>query len=433
MKKLVIITCAITFICFYQTYAQRLTQAAMKGNLEKAQMLIDNGANVNEHNKQTCYPLMYAVMYKNVPMVELLLKNGAKSDTCPRHHSMFNMSPDMLVATISQHTPFYEAIKLNQIEMVKLFYDSGYDISKKIGGPLFTYPAIFAAQLGYIEIFNFFLEKGVDVTVKDFFGNTALMYGFRANNLEMINYLINKGCSVNEVSKNGLTPLMYASQIVGINPEIPKLLVSSGANINFSNPKNQTAFSVACSHNNRVAALYLLEQGVKGTISETDDETNARMNLFLGEYYLIKGDLTASKACYVKSKEHYNKSLSGQKMALANVNGKKAGNLLLGFVAEVAVGTTMGVVSGGQSFYSPSYMDVSPNPYKKDRDNILISDYQISEKPSLDEQKVYCKNKIQQFEMSIKLVDGTLACMEKGLTGDELNTCIDNIQLTKKK
>ena len=419
MKNLLVFICFFTLVCFSKSYGQKLTIAVSKNNLVKVENLIKEGANVNEHSKQYCFPLIYAIWNKNVQMAELLLKNGAKFDNCPNPHRLI---------ILTNPAPLYIAIRVKQLDMIKLFYDYKCDISQRLGISNFTFPVIEAAEFGCTDIFNFLLEKGVDVNVKDVFGKTALMYSCETNNPDITRKLLQKGCSVNEASINCYTPLMYAAQVVGINPEILDSLKSKGADLKYANVKNETAFSISCDHNNRFAALYLLEHGVEGKIIGGDSETNARMNLFLGDHFLAKGDLIGSKSYYAKSKDLYNASLSEKKKKLANVNAKKAGNLFLEIAAAGVVGGVVGAASGGQYTLVPNY---TPNFLKKDKDQIMIRDYQISESASLDEQKLFCKNKIQQFEMSIRLADGIIACIEKGLTGEELNACIDNIQLTK--
>jgi hypothetical protein len=75
-----------------------------------------------------------------------------------------------------------------------------------------------------------------------------------------------------------------------------------------------------------------------------------------------------------------------------------------------------------RKIYSPVFKD----------NEILLYDYQLPAGASLDEQKVFYKNKINQFEMSIKLIDSVLTCMEKGILGEELNFCIQGIELSDK-
>jgi hypothetical protein len=216
---------------------------------------------------------------------------------------------------------------------------------------------------------------------------------------------------------------MYASQINGLNVNIIDTLLRKGADVNYCNVKNQTAFSIACTHNNSSVAFFLLENGATANFSQSDIETNARMNFLLGEYYsLFKSDIAKAKPYYEKAIPLFKTTLQERKEDLSKINTKKAGNMLL----ELVVGDgILGNMLGVESYWEHI------NPYVKDKDNFLFRDYQISEKASMDEQKVYNKNKIEQFEQSIKFIEDKLACIEKGLTGDEFNTCIGNIKLSK--
>jgi hypothetical protein len=94
----------------------------------------------------------------------------------------------------------------------------------------------------------------------------------------------------------------------------------------------------------------------------------------------------------------------------------------LGFSKSNAYLMTMPYAENLRKIYSPVFKD----------NEILLYDYRLPAGASLDEQKVFYKNKIKQFEMSIELIDSVLACMEKGLTGEELNSCISSIQLSEK-
>ena len=428
MKQLIIILGILVSFSYSNAYSQKMTLAIINNDIAKVKKLIEKGENINEHKEYYCFPLMYAVLNKNLTMVEFLMKNGAKSEICPatskaNHTAFYSKSNDLL--DVFQQSPFYVAIKLNQLEMLKLFINYNYDITKKFNDPAFTYPIIVSSAYGAKEIFNFLVDKGVDVIVKDFIGNTPLMYSCLNNNLEMINILLKKGSSVNDTSKNGLTPLMYASQIIGLNVNIIDTLLKKGADVNYRNVKNQTAFSIACKHNNNAAAFFLLENGAKSNFSEVDIETNARMNFFLGEYYsLFKGDAASAKPYYEKATPLFKSSLEVIKKDLSKINTIKAGNILLSIGMMVATP----IVSGGGYIYTP---EINYNSHRIDKNNNLINDYQISDKASINEQKEFCLNKKKQFELSIKLIEGKLACIAKGLTGQDLENCFTNIQLSK--
>jgi ankyrin repeat protein len=439
MRKLV--TFLVVFICFssFKAFNQpHFTAAIMYNEIKSVQKLIDEGANVNDHAKNICFPLTYSAEYKRLEIAELLLKNGAKFDTCPDLHGP-------LTSNQERYPAFYYAISLNQIDMVKLFCKYGYDVTNKINGTHFTYPIIISAGLGDTAIFNFLLEKGVDVTVSNFNGENALMHSVATNNLEITKKLLQKGLPVNDTSNIGVTPLMIAATVHGINFEIIDLLINNGADLTYTNRHNLSAFSLSCLYNNRDLALYLSEQGAKGKESEGAFELNARMNHFLGDYFWGKNDINSSKGYYEKAKPFYDLSISKEKEKLSAVRKKLTGNFVLE-VLSAAISSTQASVQANQegqklglsnsqvSLLRASYAETNRmiwSPFYKKNPTILY-DYRLSAFATLDEQKEFYKNKIKQFEMSIGFIDGIVSCIDKKLAGEELNSCIQNIQLTTK-
>lgn len=51
--------------------------ASIRGIIEEVLVLIEHGANVNEIGEMSYTPLHYAVNYKHMDVIQLLLKNGA--------------------------------------------------------------------------------------------------------------------------------------------------------------------------------------------------------------------------------------------------------------------------------------------------------------------------------------------------------------------
>ena len=456
MKKNILILITYTFFGLFPAKSQPpLHKAIILHDLKTVKKLIDEGSDVNEESRY-CSPLMIAVGHKDPEMVELLLKNGAKSDTCKSTYIFQPSSNFVGEFEFSERlqilfTPFYYAIKLNQFDIVKLFCENGYDISKKMGGLQFTYPIIAAAKFGRTDILNYLLEKGVGITVKDNNGKNALMYAAPSGNLEITYLLLQKGCSVNDTSNNGYTPLMYAVKAKGISKEIINILINKGANLNYNNKKNESAFSLACLSNNRALALFLFEHGAKGKDSNSEIESNARMNHFLGDFNLAMSELQVSKNYYATAKLFYNDAIQKEKQeitkiikaikkekvvnAIIDASAYAAGHSLAEMQAnqfgkDVGMNLTNSQKSILASQYTDNYLRTYSSVYEKN--TIILYDYQLPEDASLEEQKIFYENKIAQFEMCIKLIDGILTCVEKGLIGNELSNCIHDIQLSKK-
>jgi ankyrin repeat protein len=456
----------------------KLCTAIINNDISKVKSIIEKGTNINGHRGGFfCFPLYFAVTGKHTEMVDLLLRHGAKSYECPGNHKDKEVEGDRLVDITKHLTPLYYAIKLNQLEMVKMFGENGCDLNglttysysetiddlksdyakkyghdfKKITRTKFTYPVISAAEFGNTDIFNFLIGRGVNVNVKSSEGKSTLMASASANNIEITNRLLQMGCSVNDTSNTGYTPLMFAAEVPGINFEIINSLITKGANLNHTNSKNQSAFSLACFNFNHELALFLIEHGAKGLDSKSEYESNARMENFLGDYYLAKGILDSTKECFSKSKIFYNVAISFMKKELSRVNTQKAGQILaaamVSAVSDIASTYTntyqvqgwqsMGFTNSQAHLMTYSYENAQKNLksmnsifYKKYP--VIFDNYRLPPGASLDTQKSFYKHKIQQFEMSISLIDAKLVCIEKGLKGDVLNSCIEGIQLSDK-
>lgn len=286
--------------------------------------------------------------------------------------------------------------------------------------------------------------KVVDITARDWQGKTALMHSCEDNNWELTKELLQKGSSVNDISDSEYTPLMYTVQTSKINLEILDLLLSNGADLNFTNSKGESAFTLSYLHNNPDIAYYLLQHGAK-IPATMDFELQAKLSHFAGDYYFSKEDLDTCKGFYIRAKQFYTVSLADTRQKVGKINGTKAlaflGDVMLGAATNIAVSSiqtnqmqgwqnlgmsrsnaylmTMPYTENLRKMYSPLY----------EKNSILLYNEQYPVGASIDQKKLYYKNKIRQFEMLIKLMDGIVACIDQGLIGKELDSCISGIQL----
>jgi uncharacterized protein len=458
MKKITLLLVLICCFGFSKSFTQNywnLDKSSRKlldyvgafNDAEGAQKEIENGANVNAHSNNRCYPIFYAVLYKNLYLVDLLLKNGANPDTCARPHietRTFVPNQLSIVEFRDKHllyNPFYYAIKLNQLEMVKKFCEYNYNVKKKIGDSIYTFPIVAAAKYNNSEIFNLLLEEGVDVNVKDCFGLSTLMYCCSANNLQMFQKVIQTANHINDTSNIGYTALMYAANVQGINMNIIDSLIREGADINHFNKLNESALSLACQFNNHALALLLLEHGAIVKEPKSEIEASARMSHFLGDFYLAKGELQIAKDYYVKAQHYYTESIHKEEQELSKVNKEKALDKtieVMTFAASVAVGQSiayskadqfgknlgMNLTNSQKAILASQYTD---EYYRKYSTVYTHTDY-----ASLDEQKTFHQKKIDQFKLCVDLIGSKNNCIDKGLIGDELNSCIRTAQLSQK-
>ncbi len=418
-------------LCFFpkqESFCQQLTKAVINNDITKAKSLIENGAYVNEHSKTKCFPLRYAVKNGNKEMVELLLNNGAVCDTCPVKHT-YNWSPPQFVDETNMYeTPYCHAISLKNLDIVQLFSKYGLDVTSRINSPKFTYPVIYAIKQNSENIYRYFVDKGADVKVKDYSGNTTLMFAARLNNIELMEELLGKGCQINDTSLEGYTPLMFAVENEKIDGRIIDFLLSKGADINYVSYKSQSAYSIACYHNNRPLAMYLLEKGFQFKQANGDLEGVAIMNLFAGDFFINKGDYNIAKICYEKTKKYFESVIQIRTQRLDQLNSRLAGKLILQTLAYGIVAGAINASVPGQHVEAYNYPKM-PYKYPKDDQNILSIDYQLPSDYYDEIEKVFVKNKIRQDEMFLSLTKGIIACLANGYTGKDLDECIQSVPL----
>lgn len=118
-----------------------------------------------------------------------------------------------------------------------------------------------------IEIFNEFLEAGMDVNVRDDLGTPMLNIACRNDNYEFVEMLLNLGAELNAVSEDrGYTAVMDA--IWRGNEKITKYLISKGADLNTINKEGQTNLILAVGADRLNLVQILAENGADPDVKD---------------------------------------------------------------------------------------------------------------------------------------------------------------------
>ncbi|MEL6813108.1 MAG: ankyrin repeat domain-containing protein, partial [Bacteroidota bacterium] len=116
-----------------------------------------------------------------------------------------------------------------------------------------------------LDIFEYFVSKGVDVNQPDMNGNTAFMNAAYRNDLPIVSYLLNYVESINTYNKKGISPLMRAVQSNDL--EVVRFLLEKGASIDHVDEDgNSLSFYLIESysekkHDDFIKKLQLLQEG----------------------------------------------------------------------------------------------------------------------------------------------------------------------------
>lgn len=236
-----------------QALNKELHDAVARKDVAGARAALDKGADVNSLTLNAYPPLLNAlVMTQQTEMAVMLIERGADPNN----------------GSYDGYMPLMRAASEGMTDIFKLLLDKGADVNKKTKAGL---TALIAAALhGRTELVRTLLDKGADVNVvMAEQGDTALTGAARSNNPETVKVLLERGAPVNTRMKDGNTPLLLAA---GAGAEcqgnckyieVLQVLFAKGADVQMRNNKDETALMRACCSNedNPDIVKVLLDKG----------------------------------------------------------------------------------------------------------------------------------------------------------------------------
>uniref|UniRef100_A0A5S6QEM1 ANK_REP_REGION domain-containing protein n=1 Tax=Trichuris muris TaxID=70415 RepID=A0A5S6QEM1_TRIMR len=167
-----------------------LNFAIMRKQQEIARVLLLYGASVNQtDNHQKKSALHCAVLARSLPMVEMLLHEGANPN----------------LGDVDGSTPVHYAACLDDLRMFTALVDAGGDVEARDRNRRTA--LLIACALGNLQVVNYLLDNcAADVTVRDINGNTAF-HLYKVYPLSLCKKLISKGASVTAVNSSGQSAL----------------------------------------------------------------------------------------------------------------------------------------------------------------------------------------------------------------------------------
>jgi len=221
--------------------------AAGEDNLSMVEMLISNGANVNQKDMFLQTPLHRAARLKKSSIVDILLSNGADVDSRDCTHktplgiaARDHMLCVKIVRSLLRHGAhidseiILEAIRGGDSVVVEELVTNANENVVNSKDKQGKTPLILASRLGYSEIVKCLLKHGAHVDSVENYGWTALHIAANKGHLSIAEVLISHGASVNCQNINGYTPLHVS------NAAIVELLCSHGAFVNTQDMKGNT-------------------------------------------------------------------------------------------------------------------------------------------------------------------------------------------------
>jgi ankyrin repeat protein len=241
----------------------QLATAIQDGKRAVALEMIRAGADVNEAQPDGTRPIHWAVYRIDYDLMDALIAKKAKVDVTNEFGA----------------TPLAEATKQGNARMVKTLLAAGSGTEgANADGQTALMIAIKNADL---PVFNLLIDAGAKVNaVEKVQDQTPLMWAAAAarNAPEMVKVLIAKGANVNARAKfndwagqitsepraqyhtyGGLTPLLYAAR--GGCYACVEALVSAGADVNLPNNEGMTPMMIALDNSQNGVAKFFLDHG----------------------------------------------------------------------------------------------------------------------------------------------------------------------------
>ena len=271
-------------------------------NMDITQLLLENGANVNQVDNNGDPVINWAAYYGHTDLVKVLLDAGANPNIATSNGAVLQIAlrrghraiVDLVIARRLAGAALEgrESLLLTDVlsgDVASLRRRLEYAPSDTVdaaGTPML----VLAAWSGNGSVIDALLEFGATVDATDAIGYTAFSHAAREGNLGVMQRLIDAGADVDHRGADigmGLTPLMLAAGEGKVDTTMQ--LVSIGASLVPTNTMNQNAALWALASGHRVTAEMLIEAGCD--INGRDTEGNTLLSVARAYGY---DDLAAS-------------------------------------------------------------------------------------------------------------------------------------------
>lgn len=201
-----------------------------------AQILVDNGADLEDEDNAGMSPLLLAINQNDLLFVNFLIELGADL-----HH----------LCSRTLNYPLNIAANLGLVAIVKALLKQGADPSRVAPG-MANLPIHSAAGSQHAntpelidklkEIVELLIENGSEVDVPDKDGNTPIHLALKVNNFKVVEVLIKEGAAVNHKFEKG-TIFHYVSKVA--NKDLVSLFLENGADFTILDDGGNTPYHMA--------------------------------------------------------------------------------------------------------------------------------------------------------------------------------------------
>ncbi|XP_035664097.1 death-associated protein kinase dapk-1-like [Branchiostoma floridae] len=143
-----------------------------------------------------------------------------------------------------------------------------------------------AAQDGDVEKVRRWLEEGLDVNTKDYYGDTGLYEACKKDHDKVVALLIKNGADLNVTNKDGFTGLYVACR--GGYDKVVELLIKNGADLNVINENGDTGLHLACYNGHDKAVEMLIKNGADVNVTDNLGSTGLHLACYRGDDKVVE-------------------------------------------------------------------------------------------------------------------------------------------------
>ncbi|ENH71719.1 Ankyrin-1 [Fusarium oxysporum f. sp. cubense race 1] len=272
--------------------------ALTNSHVSCAKLLIDAGASPTAKNAQGYTPLHVATRWSSGETVEFLLSCGASiADKDLQNRTALEIAAIWgdftTLAIMLSRTEEVEPISEGDLDIVKLLIENKATVDKREAPPDEGWsrtPMHVAVDWNRPEIAQYLLEKGADPDARDSDGIPVIGAAISGGHSSMVQWLADANVDVNVTYYNDkLTPLHEACP----HPEIVRLLIQHGADINKVNADSRSALNFSISGNNLATVQILLESKTQPDLDAATIHRDLRTILPIGYIEVVETMLEA--------------------------------------------------------------------------------------------------------------------------------------------
>ncbi|XP_064210966.1 putative ankyrin repeat protein RF_0381 [Tribolium castaneum] len=271
-----------------------LSLAILYNDKQVAQLLLENGADINKENEDGTSALTLAKSYNHLDF----LKKNPDDQSLSTSTETFTKKEPIQQKSISKNlegcTPLTAAILSGKLDESKALLEQKEDPCKADSNK--QTPLLAAVQSKNLEAVKLLLNYKANLTIP-----SAFLEAINLKCLEIVKYLLEKGANVNKKYRDGSTPLIKA--VESENLAIIEELLNNGAKVDLANNEGKTALMISANKRSITIVSLLVEAGADVTLARKELEEFAKDDEDFDTYYENLKEQKSNRDFYLGANE----------------------------------------------------------------------------------------------------------------------------------